>query len=90
LKPAASDNKAQAQVAVFQKTAQALGGFVSLPLRAAKLLGLRVLFNSPSRLADEVIDESRDVCFWPISLKKSVSNFEIIGPAIRRCSIANR
>jgi hypothetical protein len=26
----------------------------------------------------------------PISLKKSVSNFEIIGPAIRRCSIANR
>ena len=28
--------------------------------------------------------------YWPISLKKSVSNFEIIGPAIRRCSIANR
>jgi len=28
--------------------------------------------------------------FQQISLKKSVSNFEIIGPAIRRCSIANR
>jgi hypothetical protein len=28
--------------------------------------------------------------YGPISLKKSVSNFEIIGPAIRRCSIANR
>jgi len=43
VKWAASDNKAQAQVAAFKKTAQALTGFVGLEPQAAKPLGLRVL-----------------------------------------------
>ena len=36
------------------------------------------------------VPKRQDFRFWPISLKKSVSNFEINQPAIRRPSIANR
>jgi hypothetical protein len=32
----------------------------------------------------------RDVAYWPILLKKSVSNLRLVSPAIRRPSIASR
>jgi hypothetical protein len=69
LKPAASDNKAQAQMAAFQKTAQALRRFVSLQRQGRQAARLRVL-SILLAVAEEVIDESRDVCFWPILLQK--------------------
>jgi hypothetical protein len=66
LKPAASDNKAQAQMAAFQKTAQAQSGFVSLQRQGRQAARLRVL-SILLAVADKVIDESRDVCFWPFA-----------------------
>jgi hypothetical protein len=60
----------QAAGAAFQKTAQALSGFVSLQRQGRQAARLRVL-SILLAVADEVIDESRDVCFWPIVLKKS-------------------
>jgi hypothetical protein len=43
LKPAASDNKAQAQMAAFQKAAQVLSGFVGLQCQSCQAARLRVL-----------------------------------------------
>ena len=60
-----------------------IGNFALAPQADILLLGPFILnFGhnfAPSRTAK-----------WAISLKKSVSHFEIIGPAIRRCWIANR
>ena len=64
LKPAASDNKAQAQMAAFQKAAQVLSGFVSLQRQGRQAARLHVRSILPT-VADEVIDESRNACFRP-------------------------
>jgi len=53
-------------VAAFQKTAQALTGFVGLEPQGRQALGLRVLAILIA-VADEVIDKSRGVRFRPFA-----------------------